>query len=112
MRLIDADALEYTRVRIFHGLNEDGTPCVGGYNAVMMSCAIEDAPTVDAVPVVHGRWIDAHGIRKSKCENCGAEFCRVMEDCNYCPTCGAKMDREREDDFCSYGERREHERNE
>lgn len=52
MRLIDADELEYIRVRIFHGLNEDGTPCVGGWNAVLMSCAIKDAPTVDAVPVV------------------------------------------------------------
>ncbi len=49
MRLIDADALEYTRVQIFHGLNEDGTPCVGGWNAVLMSRTIKDAPTVDAV---------------------------------------------------------------
>lgn len=42
--------------------------------------------------VKHGRWVDANGIRKSKCENCGVEFGRVMEDCNYCPHCGAKMD--------------------
>lgn len=51
MRLIDADALEYTRVRIFHGLNEDGTPIVGGWSAVLTSVAIKDAPTVDAVPI-------------------------------------------------------------
>ena len=52
---------------------------------------ITGADEVDAVEVVHGRWIDAYGIRKSKCENCGVAFCRVMEDCYYCPNCGAKM---------------------
>lgn len=40
-RLIDADALHYSRVRIYH---EDGT--VGGYNAVVMSAEIKDAPTI------------------------------------------------------------------
>ena len=40
-RLIDADALNYSRVRIYH---EDGT--VGGYNAVVLSAEIKDAPTI------------------------------------------------------------------
>lgn len=47
MRLIDADALHYNRIRIAHS---DGT--IGGYNAVVMSAEIKDAPTIDAVPVV------------------------------------------------------------
>lgn len=47
MRLIDADALHFNRIRTAH---EDGT--VGGYNAVVMSAEIKDAPTIDAVPVV------------------------------------------------------------
>ena len=60
--------------------------------------AIEDAPTVDAVEVVHGRWEwiteDIYG-----CTNCGARN-HVKEvmgqpDYNYCPNCGAKMDEER-----------------
>ena len=92
MRLIDADELEYTRVRIFHGLNEDGTPCVGGWNAVLMSCAIKDAPTVDAVPVV-------------RCKDCmrrGTTDCPMLEAFNSYPFY------ELEDDtFCSYGERRQ-----
>ena len=47
----------------------------------------------EMVEVVHGRWVDAYGIRKSKCENCGVAFGRVMDgDCYYCPNCGAKMD--------------------
>jgi len=40
-RLIDADALTFSRIRIAH---EDGV--IGGYNAVVMSCAIKDAPTI------------------------------------------------------------------
>ena len=36
-------------------------------------------------------WLDANGIRKSKCSHCHSEFGRVMgDDCKYCPTCGAK----------------------
>ena len=41
--------------------------------------------------VKHGRWVDAYGIRKSKCKNCGVAFGRVMEDCHFCPNCGADM---------------------
>lgn len=100
MRLIDADALEYTRVRIFHGLNEDGTPCVGGWNAVLMSSTIKDAHTVDAVPVVHGRWLSWKELlpnqfsllrfvkKKGFCSNCGA----FERKDRFCPFCGAKMD--------------------
>ena len=40
-RIIDADALHYSRIRMCH---EDGT--VGGYNAVVMSAEIKDAPTI------------------------------------------------------------------
>ena len=46
MKLIDADALNYVRVRIYH---EDGT--IGGYNAVVPSSEIRNAPTIDAVPI-------------------------------------------------------------
>ena len=47
MRLIDADALNYVMVRIAH---DDGT--IGGYNAVVPSSEIKNAPTIDAVPVI------------------------------------------------------------
>ena len=40
-RLIDADAIHYSRIRIAHN---DGT--IGGYNAVVMSAEIKDAPTI------------------------------------------------------------------
>ena len=41
---------------------------------------VETAPAVDAVPVVHGRWIEVRNKHSEK----------VGEKC--CPNCGAKMD--------------------
>ena len=84
MRLIDADKLHYSRIRIAHS---DGT--IGGYNAVVMSAEIKDAPTVDAVPVV-------------RCKDCkwfGDFGCaiRIVDD----------SDKPTENDFCSFAERSE-----
>ena len=52
---------------------------------------IEDAPIVDAVEVVHGRWIDAREYCGDfMCSNCDALY--GTNKFNYCPNCGAKMD--------------------
>lgn len=82
---------------------------------------IEKAHTIDAVPVVHGRWewyedwgpstwLDPPDLDKSgwKCSNCGIDLGDYLTDClgvnvyvdeedkmpkiNSCPNCGAKMD--------------------
>ena len=48
--------------------------------------------TVDAVPVVHGRWIDIPDKPEwdqKMCSVCGDYFCCQN---NYCPNCGAKME--------------------
>ena len=57
--------------------------------------AIKEAPTVDAVEVVHGHWYKAphHPYR---CSNCGEMALLDMYGeshyrSNYCPNCGAKM---------------------
>lgn len=44
---------------------------------------------VDAVPVVHGEWKWSHG---GQCSECG--FHNSNFGYNYCPNCGAKMDKE------------------
>lgn len=64
-------------------------------------CAMEEAkillerePVVDAMPVIHGRWIDIPDKPEwdqKECSVCGDYFC-CQE--NYCPNCGAKMDGE------------------
>ena len=57
---------------------------------------LADAPTVDAVPVVHGRWVEIPSLmnlpwKKYRCDHCG---CPQDYKHNYCPNCGAKMDLE------------------
>ena len=58
---------------------------------------IENAPTVDAEPVVHAYWIkeqDEHGIDRGwKCSNCrGSVYEMTYEPYKGCPHCRAKMD--------------------
>ena len=75
MRLIDADAHEYPGDLIH-------------------------MPTIDAVPVVHGQWIehpqyDVFGDCTwidYECSKCNARGRYNTEDYKYCPSCGAKMD--------------------
>lgn len=99
-RLIDADAL-FRRVS-----KELGSGVM--YLPIDFQEMIVDSPAVDAVPVVHGRWIDEAGNpvlwTKSvpsvpagwcKCSVCGAWLVGSDEyPCYgyYCPACGARMD--------------------
>ena len=47
---------------------------------------------VDVAPVRHGRWIDAREYCGDyMCSNCETLYC--TNKFNYCPNCGAKMDR-------------------
>ena len=74
------------------------------YKAADIHRALANAPTVDAVEVKHGRWIDVRGIpsvnRKDvpvvRCSKCEIYFCDLINNhhfmYNYCPSCGAKMD--------------------
>lgn len=65
---------------------------------------VEMAPSVDAVPVVHGRWIERETekpliLRCVMCSECGTMYQRRHKAyLNYCPNCGAKMDKEDECD--------------
>lgn len=58
-------------------------------------------PTIDAVPVVHARWID--DCTNIVCSVCNAAYSDEIvfmnrnfecEDLKFCPNCGAKMDGE------------------
>ena len=53
---------------------------------------IKDAPTVDAVEVMHGHWVITGGNQYTIFRRCS--ICCAMYDFtpNYCPNCGAKMD--------------------
>lgn len=54
---------------------------------------IDSAPTIDAVSVVHGEWIEAEEdwrqqIAFWRCSECGHTTSTMH---NFCPNCGAKM---------------------
>lgn len=93
MRLIDADAICKDCNRTYLG---------EGY---CKYCSIYNMPTIDAVPVVHGHWID-----RGACLAEGTVYisyeCSVCHDFHfisrtspqrtppYCACCGSKMDEE------------------
>ena len=85
MRLIDADVLVKHKVTGEIGnLSGDFVP---GF-------AIANAPTIEAEPVRHGRWVLVGADKRGRggvfnCTACNA--CRPIKS-NYCPNCGAKMD--------------------
>jgi hypothetical protein len=103
-RLIDANALK-EKLQEHHDFFVDGC---GGFHYLtpkdkarvdeITNCIAEicNTPTIDAVEVVHGRWIevlvlqtDISSLYDYTCSECEIVSCRVS---NYCPNCGAKMD--------------------
>jgi len=93
MRLIDGDAL-YEQAA-----NTAENYC-GFFNEmekVISARDIEKAPTIDAVPVVHGEWIDDKStiigdLIERNCSLCGQRMTSCIERLmSYCPNCGAKM---------------------
>ena len=97
MRLIDADALIEFIVEEAQDLRTLSTKTVG--------LAISKTPTIDAVPVRHGKWIygnDFHWYTAS-CNKCGYQRRTDIKadgwnQWRYCPNCGSKMDGERKEE--------------
>lgn len=87
MRLIDADALKQFEITMPRG---------DGYSDFVFAGHIHQAPTIDAVPVVHGEWIYLSGLDAFECSVCGRQMVRNIFD--YCPWCGAKMDGGKDDE--------------
>ena len=106
--LIERDALEYSRVYLWH---EDPTLLEGGHfggaNAAVLSCEIKDAPVVipasddDPTFSYHktadvGEWVECFG--DVRCSACGAivdgEVFYMLDPYQlpkFCPLCGAQM---------------------
>ena len=104
MRPIDADALKETISKYeFNAPNErykQGGECMLNF---YMPKIIDDAPTIVAEPVKHGKWIkkrerawfdNLYEVYYS-CSCCNDIVYRMY---NYCPNCGAKMDLGEEDE--------------
>ena len=87
-RLIDANELLNTlRKRILLAYPNEF------YGLMLAHDLIDNAPTVDAAEVVHGRlndpYIDEYYGEFSDCLECGTDN---ILPCYYCRKCGAKMD--------------------
>lgn len=88
VRLIDANALKQKMT----------VDVLGGHKRIWVCGVIDDAPTIDAQPVKHGKWERTDMF--AKCSECGVELLddaffgiHVFDDgyMPYCPNCGAKM---------------------
>ena len=56
-----------------------------------------DIPAADVAPVVHGRWIEQEKYTFGVMYDCSICDNRILDNghsWNYCPNCGAKMDKE------------------
>lgn len=103
-KYIDADRLSRqisnTRLKLPHGSKDFFTR-----DSMLLNFqqTIDLEPAADVVEVVHGKWGRSdkkYSYFQYKCSNCGCDDytqtdrngkCKLM---NYCPNCGAKMDKE------------------
>lgn len=119
MRLIDADALcddvmeryckdcekrkgiKRGKWRVIYEIGE--APC-RACDVDDLKMELDEAPTIDAEPVRHGKWIldrlastsgGTYGVRR--CSRCEAYYQGDSFGWNYCPHCGAKMEAKDED---------------
>lgn len=99
MRLIDADDLKNKELEKF---GCDPAYYYGHPKSAQSQYLLEalyHAPTVDAEPVRHGKWMEKREtskfhVRYFECSECRAASYRYQTRMNYCPNCGAKMDKE------------------
>lgn len=94
MRLIDADALA---AEILDTYGSDA----GSEDVNVIYGMVINAPTVDAEPARHGKWLhpeeddEDYNTVSCSCSVCGWKFNYYEDDIDgapYCAVCGAKMD--------------------
>ena len=97
MRLIDVDKLldDFQIWPICDDCAQlEDTKCELSGEYICLS--VQNAPTVEAIPVVHGHWIYKKN-GWAECSECHHDFLGVYDLENsdaYCRHCGAKMDEE------------------
>lgn len=101
MRLINADALKDRLLKINScAMRKNGMPInlIDGIS-IALGC-LNDMKTIDAEPVVHGRWIRAAAYNDGIMNTVFCSRCKVFQIVGnwdyypYCMHCGAKMDLE------------------
>ena len=104
-RLIDANALKNTITKHSYIVRDRINSTGEGMFTVGIMQAIDEQPTIDAVPVRHGKWIirdnPGTGWYRITCSVCDEDvtsnapiigfFPNAKVPWDYCPNCGAKM---------------------
>lgn len=62
------------------------------YAIDIMAKIVDEMPSADVIPVVHGKWIDKSGGIEGAWNYCSVCGERAIELYDYCPNCGARMD--------------------
>ena len=93
--------IERTAVEKFieDGLNNPDKNKAFGHDAIEIMAEVHYMPAADVAEVRHGRWEEASDRDGVVCSECGAEFCTMIHETEkfaYCPSCGARMDKEDE----------------
>ena len=98
-RLIDADALAMAIVDAGQASKRYKIGDFWELRYTEIKEVMDEQPTVDAVPVRHGKWIhevrytidSLHSYQQYRCSECGMTY---ITNTKYCPNCGARMDKE------------------
>ena len=106
MRLIDGDELKFKLPNTYHNGFENCREC-RLLEREEVNAYIDRMPTIDAAPVVHGRWVMMDGMKPPEYHH--HHQCSVCESyapmrppyggkealSPFCPWCGAKMNLEK-----------------
>ena len=99
---LDVYDLDLDDAKQFGGNSRIENYCEGLYEATEL---VDDIPAADVAPIVHGHWeLEYETYGKMRCSVCKKEALieKAIDDVgvitnyvdsNYCPNCGAKMDR-------------------
>ena len=99
---IEREALEVElnhRLNFLMGENGEYDHYTSGFDEAVTR--VENFPAADVAPVMHGRWDDSgrytfpSGNTAVRCTNCGCALTESeyrLNNWNYCPVCGARMD--------------------
>ena len=92
-------------INIIHKEIEEVTDYLQHDALIELEADLEEIPPVEAVPVVHGEWLDFYGdYSTAECDQCAEcyevspdsepkkEYFEAFKQCyNFCPNCGADM---------------------
>ena len=86
-----------SRMALLKSIREVSTSPLNEWDTMGVLNIVNKQPTVEAVPVVHGKWtneyINRYGHPCHCCSVCG--FHASHQDKNFCPECGADMRKEK-----------------